>query len=204
MVATDIQVAWNGIDGLSNATVLQGGSESVASCSGGYDEFVLLRLDQNGTPAYGIVCVIDAPTPGDDLFVQTENLTGGTNPQVVCVTDETLNTGGCFSLTWKSGPGLVGNSAEYIVERPCCVGPNEFPLANYVYDFWADSFAYDFINFSKNQTTPYYPGSTAATTFLISMVNDQDSEVISTAAAQGKNGIFFNDENCALDGGCTP
>jgi hypothetical protein len=196
----DIEVSWNGIDGFTNGTVVQGGSLSQAYCSGGtttpyYCDWI------EWFPSYNIICVITPPTPGDDVFVQTQNY-GGTAQQIVCVIDETLNTGGCYGLTWVSGPGLIGKSAEYIVERPGCGGSCLYPLANYIWDFWSNSLAYDYINYADHQVTPFYPGATTPTTYIITMYNNAFTIPISVASAQGKYGIFFNDENCALSGGC--
>jgi len=209
----DEQVSWNGIDGFSNGDVVQGGSLSVAKCVS--DVTTTAYCDWiEWFPSYGITCVIDVTTPGDDVYVATLDTGGGGTTgtaQTVCVIDETLDTGSCYLLDWLTGPGLVGNSAEYIVERPgygVCGTSCYFPLANYVSDFWAYSEAWTFTEYdnyvNKGTKTPNFPGSTAATTYLINMINDQDTEVISSATAEGDFGIVFYDENCAFSGGCTP
>lgn len=209
----DEEVSWNGIDGFSNGDVVQGGSLSVAKCvsdvtTTSYCDWI------EWWPSYEIICVIDAATPGDDVYVTTLDTGGGGTTgtgQTVCVIDETLDTGSCYILDWVTGPGLVGSSAEYIVERPSyavCGTSCYFPLANYVNDFWAYSEAWTFAEYdnyvNKGTKTPNFPGSTAATTYLINMINDQDTEVISSATAEGDFGIVFFDENCAYSGGCTP
>ena len=121
----------------------------------------------------------------------------------VFVLDETLSLSYTVALTPNGGPGLIGNSAEYIIERPCCRGTHEFPLPNYIWDFWANSYAYTFAGHAKG-TTSYYPGSTAASNHLASMVNDQGTQLISAGTAQGKYDIFFETEGCAVDPGCSP
>lgn len=216
---TDEQVSWNGIDGFSNGDVVQGGSLSEAKCvsdvtTASYCDWI------EWFPSYGITCVIYPSTPGDDVYVATLDTGGGGTTgtsQTVCVIDETLNTGSCYIIDWLSGPGLVGNSAEYIVERPgynngsCVIVFDDtclFSLANYVNDFWAYSEAWTFAEYdnyvNKGTKTPNYPGSTATTTYLINMVNDQNTEVISSATAEGDFGIVFFDEGCAYSGGCKP
>jgi len=198
----DWEVSWNGIDGFSNGDVLQGGSSSQEFCSGG-------KVTKNYCgwvewyPSYPILCEFDV-NPGDDFYVESYDPSGGYSDGYVYIEDETTLQYGTYSLSWLKGPALVGNSAEYIVERPCCKGSNNYPLANYIWDFWANSYAYDFTQYNKGVATSYYPGSTTASTYLINMVDDLDDQVISVPAAQGKYGLFFYDTGCAYTGGCTP
>jgi Peptidase A4 family len=190
----DYEVSWNGIDGFNNGDVLQGGSLSAAYCDGGSRS-----TDYCGWvewyPSYNILCQF-AVNPGDDMFVETWD-TSSTNGYVY-IQDNTLGISGVVHLQPTKLPYLVGNSAEYIVERPCCDNGHYDTLANYVQDFWADNYAYTFA------FTLEYPGSTASSTYLINMVNDQDSQIISTAYTAGNYGVVFRDENCAREGGCTP
>jgi hypothetical protein len=216
---TDEEVSWNGIDGFSNGDVVQGGSLSEARCvsdvtTTSYCDWI------EWFPSYGITCVIYPSTPGDDVYAVTLDTGGGGTTgtaQTVCVVDETLNTGSCYLIDWLTGPGLVGSSAEYIVERPgynngsCVIVFDDtclFPLVNYVNDFWAYSEAWTFTEYNnyvnKGTKTPNFPGSTATTTYLINMTNDGDTQVISSATAEGDFGIVFFDEGCANTGGCTP
>jgi hypothetical protein len=120
------------------------------------------------------------------------------------VEDVTQQWSGTFGLTYQSGPGLVGNSAEYIVERPCCNGSDYYPLGNYVWEFFDDSFALD------GKQTIFYPGNTGSTTAIITMLADDDATQISSpdfygsSGNQGKYSFWMTDENCAYSGGCTP
>jgi len=196
----DMEVSWNGIDGdLDQGALLQGGSLSGAFCSGS------TKLNEyyawvEWWPAYDILTEF-AINPGDDMYVET----WATSPTqgYVFISDMTLSLHASYSLTPNGGPGLIGNTAEYIVERPCCNGSNPKPLANYVWDFWANSYAYTFAGHAKG-VTPYYPGSTASSNELVYMSDDHDTFVISAPTAQGKYGIFFEAEGCAVDPGCTP
>jgi hypothetical protein len=193
------EVSWNGIDGYSNGDVLQGGSLSAADCSGD----TLYQAWVEWYPSYSIVPVFNV-NPGDDMYVVTYNFSGGFNPGNVFVEDLTTQTYYTASLSWLSGPGLVGNSAEYIVERPCC-NNDGYPLAlaNYIYNFWSDSFAYN------GNGGLFYPGSSAATTAILTMYDDGYSQTISDVAGvgstgfQGKYSLWFADQNCAYSGGCT-
>jgi hypothetical protein len=198
----DWEVSWNGIDGFFSGDVLQGGSSSQVFCSGG-----AVSTNYCGWvewyPSYPILCEFGV-NPGDDMYVESYSPSGGTNEGFVFIEDETTLTYGTYGLNYITGPPLVGNSAEYIVERPCCRGNNNYPLANYIWNFWAGSYGYNFYNYNHGLPTQYYPGSAATTTYIVSMVDDANDQVISVPAAQGKNGVFFYDTGCAYTGGCTP
>lgn len=198
----DWEVSWNGIDGdLDGSALLQGGSSSQAFCDSYYGPLEFYYAWIEWYPAYDIIGEFDV-NPGDDMFVETWDTTS--TQGYVYLYDVTLGIASIYGITSNGGPGLIGNSAEYIVERPCCSSGDFYPLADYVWDFWANSYAYNFTDYKDDKSTPYYPGSTTSSTVQAFMVNDQDSEVISAPTAQGKYGIFFEAENCTVSGGCTP
>ena len=191
----DLEVSWNGIDGYSNGDVLQGGSLSQAFCSGGVTSTVYYAWIE-WYPSYDILPAYYV-NPGDDMYV----VTYATGPMqgYVYVYDLTLEIYGAYSLVPTKPPYLVGNSAEYIVERPCCNGPNFYPLANYISDFWASNYAY------TNAGTLRTPGQTNSKTSLITMVADDGVTAISYTPEIGPPyQIWFSDANCAYTGGCTP
>ena len=190
----DWEVSWNGIDGFNNGDVLQGGSLSMAYCNGGSRSTYYCGCVE-WYPSYNILCQFEV-NPGDDIFVETWG-TSSTNGYVY-IQDNTLGLYSVVNLQPTQAPYLVGNSAEYIVERPCCTNGHYVTLANYVQDFWASNYAYTFADSLE------YPGSTDTSTYLINMVNDQDSQIISAAYTAGNYGIVFQDGNCAFVGGCTP
>jgi hypothetical protein len=140
---------------------------------------------------------------GDDFYAITYGL-AGTATQTVFVEDITTQWWITASLAWKSGPGVVGSSAEYINERPCCVTVNNvsylYPLANYIFDFFDYSYAYDVYG------TLFYPGATSAATYNISMLADNGSAISTveagTAGFQGRYSLWFEAEGCAYSGGC--
>jgi len=192
------QVAWNGIDGFSNGDVVQGGTLSAADCSGdtlyeGWTEWY---------PSYSIIGIFYV-NPGDDFVAETLGASGFSN-QNVFIEDITTQTYATVNMAWASGPGLVGRSAEYIVERPCCDGSNPLALANYIFEFMGYNYAYDAYG------TLFYPGNVGTHNAIITMVDDGDTQPISTpflygtAGGAGRYSIMFEDEDCAYVGGCTP
>jgi hypothetical protein len=201
------EVTWNGIDGFSNGDVVQGGSSSYwdgGGCGGAISYYGWVEWYPS-YPVLPVYCGSNpcAVGPGDDFEAITYG-TAGTAEQFVFVEDVTQQWYGTFGLTYKSGPGVVGNSAEYIVERPCCSGSNNYPLGNYVWEFFNDSFAY------AGAGTLFFPGNTSSKTYIITMVADDGSTVISsptfygTAGNQGRYSFWLSDSNCAYSGGCTP
>jgi hypothetical protein len=197
----DWQVSWNGVDGWGSGDVVQGGSSSQVYCNGSTkEEFYCGWVEWY--PSYPIICEFNV-NPGDVMYADTF-ASAGTADQTVCISDQTQDFGHCYTLSYIKGPGVIGNSAEAIVERPCCRGSNNYPLANYVANFWYPSEAYDVHN------TQFFPDNQTTSTVIVSMVDDLDDQVISYAVpgtaglGEGKYGITFFDENCARNGGCTP
>jgi len=191
---------WNGIDGFNNGDVVQGGTNSGYECSYGFFYYGWVEW----FPSYAELVIYCGSSPcpvnpGDDFEAVTYG-TAGTAEQYVFVEDITNQWYGTFGLPYVTGPGVVGSSAEYINERPCCYNGYLYPLANYIFDFFDDSFAYDYAG------KLFYPGSTAAATYNIEMLADNGS-VISVATAgtagfQGDYSIWFEDTGCAYSGGC--
>lgn len=198
----DWEVSWNGIDGWTSGDVSQGGSSSQVFCSGN-TYFTSYCGWVEWYPSYPILCEF-CISPGDDMYVESYSPLGGFNEGFVYIEDMTTLTYRTYGLTYVTRSPLVGNSAEDIVERPCCRGSNLYPLANYVWSFWANSKGVDFYHYHHGLPTQYHPGSTSPTTLLVSMVDDLNTQVISVPAAQGKYGVFVYDKNCAFSGGCTP
>ncbi len=195
---------WNGIDGWNNNDVIQGGTNSGYSCSTGY--FYTGWVEWYPSyPELVIVCGSSAcpVNAGDDFYAITYGV-AGTATQTVFVEDLTTQWHITASLTWVSGPGVVGSSAEYINERPCCVTVNKvsyfYPLANYIFDFFDYSYAYDVYG------TLFYPGATTAATYNVSMLADNGTTISTveagTAGFQGRYSLWFADEGCANSGGC--
>ncbi len=197
----DMESSWNGIDGFGDQyALLQGGTLSASYCSGGTTQTMYWAwIEWWPNSSIGEFSV----NPGDDFYVATWD-TSATQGYVY-LEDLTTQTWSTYGLQPPSGkPGLIGNSAEYVVERPCCRGSNLYPLANYVQDYWANSWAVTFNESQKDLAIYYYPGSIATSNYLVNMLDDAGNQTISVPAAQGKYGILFQNENCAYLGGCTP
>jgi hypothetical protein len=189
----DWEVTWNGIDGALNGDVLQGGSSSQAFCQNGTAHQTYFAWVE-WYPSYSILEAF-AVNPGDDIYVESFSTSGGCNPGNVFVEDETTLQFGTFQLNWKTGPCLVGNSAEIIVERPFGDNDQFYPLANYIWNF---ALSWDYTGKGvKND-----PGATTPQTALFQMVDDNDTQVISSATVEGKESVYFLDEGCAYTGGC--
>lgn len=196
---------WNGIDGFGTDTLVQGGTNSTYTWGTGASYVGWVEWWPS-YPELDIYCSKSAlckVNPGDDFYTISYG-TAGTAEQYVY--DEDLTTGwyGTFGMTFKSGEGLIGAAAEYITERPCCVTASgksvEYPLVNYIYDFFDYSFAYD------GAKTLFYPGSGSASTYNLTMQSDKGTNISTattgTAGYQGDFSIWFADENCAAKGGC--
>jgi hypothetical protein len=189
----DWEVTWNGIDGAKNGDVLQGGSSSQAYClNNKVQQYYYAWIEW--FPSYPIIEAF-AVNPGDDMYVETYDTSGGCNPGFVFVEDETTLAYGTYQINWKSGPCLVGNSAEIIVERPFGDNNNYYPLANYIWDF---ALSWDYtLKGAENG-----PGATTPQTALFQMVDDSETQVISVPVVEGKYSVFFYATGCAYTGGC--
>jgi len=200
------EVTWNGIGGYAaNDSLVQGGSAAYwdgGTCGKTIEYYGWVEW----FPSYNILpldCgkVLCPVNPGDDFYVISYGA-AGTAEQFVFVEDITQQWSAMVGLNYVSGPGLIGASAEYIAERPGN-GTGYYPLGNYVFEFFNDSYAYD------GAGTLFYPGSTAATTVILTMYADDGSTAISyptygSTGNQGRYSIWIQDENCAYKGGCTP
>jgi len=202
------EVSWNGIDGWGSSDVVQGGSASEFG-----DNELCFGSNYYGWvewyPSYPITelicgnsaCPVSA---GDDFFVVTFAAPGFSN-QNVYVNDLSQGWAGTTNLAWKNGPGVIGNTAEYIVERPCCItGTENYPLGNYIYEF------FDFAQATNGKGTQFFPGNSSASTLIITMNADDGVTSIShprsygTSGNEGKYAIWMEDLNCTYIGGCRP
>ena len=200
------EVTWNGIDGFNNGDVVQGGTADYwdgGGCGGAVETYGWVEW----YPSYSVLPIYCGSSlcpvnPGDDFLAITYGA-AGTAEQFVFVEDLTTQWYGTFGLNYITGPGVVGSSAEYIVERPCCSGSNFYPLGNYVYEFMGYNYAVDYAG------TLFYPGSTSAKTAIITMLADDGTSISTpfiygTAGNAGRYSIMMEDEGCAYSGGCTP
>jgi hypothetical protein len=130
--------AWNGIDGWGSPDVLQAGVEFDAYCSGS-TRAAYYSAWYEWYP-YGEVRIGGFPVAaGDDLFVEVWH-TSSTQGYAYLV-NYTNNQAVEVGFTAYPGYPLVGNSAEWIVERPT-VGGSLANLTNYTRDPFWDAYAY--------------------------------------------------------------
>ncbi len=181
----DYEVSWVGIDGDGSNDVLQAGTQSDAYCGdGGVVKATYYTFWYEWFP-YGWVNVNNFPvTAGDDVFVEVwhTSATRGYAYMVNYQTNQAVEIG----FTAPSGVKLVGNSAEWIVERPT-VGTLA-NLTNYISEYFSDAYAY------TENGKQFTPGTSGAS--LVDML-DNSGYVISYPTLLGSTGIWFQDENSA-------
>jgi hypothetical protein len=186
----DRSSSWVGIDGASGSgakDLFQAGTEADASCVNGiksqeyyaWFEWVPdkpnLAVKLNGLPV----------SAGDDIFVQVWN-TSATHGYVYIV-NETTNEYLNLSVPAPSGTTLVGNSAEWVVERPLPAGNCSTcfaTLTNYTLDYFSNSAA------KTHAGSTYAPGSSSA--LQVTMLSG--SSAISYPTALGTYAMQFQNE----------
>jgi len=136
----DYGSAWNGIDGWGSPDVLQAGIEFDAYCAlGGAVRSTYYSAWYEWYP-YSEVRIGGFPiVPGDDLFVEVWH-TSATQGYAYLV-NYNNNQSVVVGFTAPAGTRLVGNSAEWVVERPS-VGGSLTNLTNYIMDPFWDAYAY--------------------------------------------------------------
>jgi hypothetical protein len=198
---TDQAAFWVGFGGLSikgvisNNNVAQAGVDIYAYCGFGTNTGAYAWVEWfPNNPAQLFSC-----NPGDDVTV---NLLALSPTSVsVAIVDVTLRQSWGGVITPPSGFQLVGNEAEYIVERPGgdSTPTGLYPLANYIWSFW---------DFSRAETFSkvfYYPGNTTAGTYDSTMYDDSGVNKISVPSIdKGLQNLFVQDVGCAYVGGCAP
>jgi hypothetical protein len=181
----DYSSSWVGIDGDGSGDVLQAGSESDAYCSGSTTSAYYSAWYE--WYPYGEVRISNLPvTAGDDMFVEVwhTSATQGYAYLVNLTTNQSVEIG----FTAPSGTSLVGNSAEWVVERPS-VGGNLATLTNYMDDAFWDCYAY------TEASELYRPGNSGS--LLLTMDDDSDNP-ISYPTKLGSTAILFQDEGTAF------
>jgi hypothetical protein len=126
---------WVGIDGYSNADVLQAGTEADAYCNPTFGPSTSYYAWFEWYP-YNEVRSSVQVSPGDDMYVNVWD----TSPTTGYAYIENQNTGVAqeYYLTAPKGTSLIGNSAEWILEAPSNEGSTT--LADYNNDwFWGGS-----------------------------------------------------------------
>ncbi|MFZ1918506.1 MAG: hypothetical protein WAU58_13095 [Terriglobales bacterium] len=140
--------------------------------------------------------------PGDVFYTYLEVL--NSSQTYVLLEDLTLETYDVFTL---STPGIVGKAADWMVWRPGGCSGSGFayycPLPNTVH------ISFDGAATWTGGNKYYYPGSQAASTLVLNMLDDGFDQVTETvnqgsAGYEGLHSLMFSTVNCAYSGGCTP
>jgi hypothetical protein len=176
--------SWVGIDGYGSSDVLQAGTASDAYCNRGV-RATSYSAWYEWYP-YGSVQIGNfAVAPGDDIYIGVWN-TSSTQGHVYFV-NLTTNQAGELTFTAPPGTSLVGNSAEWVVERPYVNGGLS-TLTNYISDYFSACTA------TTWGGTTVEPGSSSVV--LVTML-DASGKPISVPVVLGQYAIWFQDEGSA-------
>lgn len=180
----DYSSSWVGIDGWGSPDVLQAGTESDAYCSGGSTSQYYSAWYE--WYPYGEVRISGFPVaPGNELFVEVWH-TSATQGYAYLV-NYNNNQSTTIGFAAPAGTKLLGNSAEWVVERPT-VGGSYAQLTNYIADpFWS-TYAY------TSAGTMYNPSSSTA--YAITML-DNAGHGISYPSLIGSAAFVAYDEGTA-------
>jgi hypothetical protein len=178
----DYGSSWVGIDGDGSNDVLQAGIEFDAYCNGGSNATFY-------SPWYewfpfGEVRITNLPiAPGDDYFVEVWH----TSPTKGLAYLVNFNTNQAVEVGFAppSGTTLIGNSAEWITERPGVNG-GLATLTNYIADIYWNAVAYT----EKNKK--YDPGNSKAIDML-----DNNNKKISVPSLLNSESFIVTDEGSA-------
>ncbi len=146
--------AWVGLDGyLPNASdVLQAGLDADSYCAYGYTT-TSYDVWYEWAPAYGTTIQNMTVQPGDELYVVVWALSA-TEGETYIVDENTGQAVG-FLIYPPGGTRLIGNSAEFITERPE-VGNKLATLARYTAEFFISGYLFN------NQNVAFFPGAASA------------------------------------------
>ena len=192
---------WVGIDGAANSKLVQAGSDTNVFCDIG-DSVTEYYPWIEWLPAPEMVLYANASTgellpfaPGDFLFVRVTatNWKSGVSSsgtlQFVDVT-QAWSISVAFTASSLGGSDVVGESAEWIVERPMING-SYATLPDYVADPWMFTTTQDL------GSLVHYPGEPGnATAYQITMLDD-NGEAQSYVDMVGPNALWFFPEGSA-------
>jgi hypothetical protein len=189
----DYSSQWVGIDGYGSPDVLQAGTEADAYASGGMNATFYAAwiewypFNESRISNFSVA-------PGNEMFVEVWNTSATVgNAYILNVTNQLAVA---FTFNAPSGTDLVGNSAEWVVERPG-IGGSLAALTNYVACPFDACYAAGSVNGGTHNRF-YYPGINLAgtTVYAISMLDDAGS-VISIPSLVGSADIWFRDNGSA-------
>ncbi len=184
----DFSALWPGVDGNGSNDVLQAGVEADAYCNGGatasfYSAWIEWFPFNSTRVSYPAI------HSGDLIFAEVWN-TSPTTGYAYFVNFSTYQSA-AYQLTAPSGTSLVGNSVEWIVERPGIGGGALATLTNYIDAPWPLGVAW---NYTAANPTYYFEGQNppTGTLELITMLDDS-SNGISSATVENTDFLWFQD-----------
>jgi Peptidase A4 family len=193
-VGWDYSSQWVGIDGWTSPDVLQAGTETDAYLLGStkatsYSAWIeWYPFNESRITNFSVA-------PGDEMFVEVWN----TSPTVghAYLVNLTTQQSVAFTFDAPAGTQLVGNSAEWIVERPG-ISSGLAPLTNYVACPFDACYAFGSVG-GGTHNKQYYPGinSAGTTIYAVSML-DNAGDVISIPSLVGIADIWFRDTGSAF------
>jgi hypothetical protein len=138
--------------------------------------------------------------PGDLVYTEVTSPPHGVYDSYLFIEDLTTLSYSAYSIPVQYA--FVGNSAEWVVERPCCefIGI-AYPLVNSIDTFFDGGAAID------NAGQTLYPGSQASSAQVITMQDDAGDQTIlnvytGSSGSEGLHALRLETTGCAYTGGC--
>lgn len=186
----DYSSQWPGIDGYSSNDVLQAGVEADAYCGGGVTSSYYSAWIE-WYPYSSTDVSSPAVNPGDLIFIEVWSTSPTTG--YATIANLSTNTSATYALTAPPGTTLVGNSIEWIVERPGVNGTLA-TLTNYIDVPWPTGYAW---NYTAKRPTYYYEGKPSTGTFHEITMLDNNGDPISAATIENTDFLWFLDSGSA-------
>ena len=190
----DYSSQWVGIDGFGSSDVLQAGTEADAYLSGATTATFYAAWIEWYPFAESRISNFSV-APGDEMFVEVWN----SSPVVgnAYLLNMTAQEAVVLAFSAPSGTTLVGNSAEWIVERPGVNGGLAI-LTNYVACPFDSCVALGSLG-GHTYNVAYFPGVHAHKTTIFSVsMTDNSGGVISIPSLVGPFDLWFRDTGSAL------
>lgn len=173
--AWDYSSYWVGIDGFNSNDVFQAGIEADAYCGAVQDTYYGAWIEWYPYSEYAVSQ--PAVHPGDEMYVYVYP-SSSTAGYALLFNLSTLDYG-YYYFTAPSGTTLVGNSVEWVVERPGVNG-GLATLSNYVHNEWIGALAYTNYGGSYQYFYPYaYPPLSSSTLYLLTMLDNNGAGISS-------------------------